>query len=88
MQRIPLSDTVAILGERSTDLLSLDEALTNLSATDSRMCQVVEMRFFGGLTTEQTSEVLGISSRTVEREWCLAKAWLRLQVNQGTEDEP
>jgi RNA polymerase sigma factor (TIGR02999 family) len=58
------------------DLVALDDALRTLGALDPRQCQVVELRFFGGLSVEETAEVLGISTATVKREWQLAKAWL------------
>jgi RNA polymerase sigma factor (sigma-70 family) len=60
----------------SVDVLALDEALDALSAIDSRQCQVVELRFFAGLSIDETATALGISSATVEREWAVAKAWL------------
>jgi len=62
--------------ERTADLLALDEALAALEKIDSRKSHLVELRFFGGLTAEETAEVLGISLRTVHREWDLARAWL------------
>jgi RNA polymerase sigma factor (TIGR02999 family) len=62
--------------DRTTDLAALDEALAALSELDPRKSQLVELRFFGGLTAEETAEVLGISLRTVHREWDLARAWL------------
>lgn len=62
--------------ERAREIVALDEALDSLSALDPRKSQVVELRFFGGLTLEETAEVLKVSSRTVLRDWDLAKAWL------------
>ena len=59
-----------------TDVVAVDDALKSLEVLDSRKAQIVELRFFGGLTTEETSEVLKLSTRTVEREWSLAQAWL------------
>lgn len=64
------------LGERTDELLALDEALERLSALDERLGRVVEYRFFGGLTIEETAEVLDISAMTVKRDWRKAKAWL------------
>ena len=64
------------LGERADELLALDEALTRLAGFDQRLAQVVEYRFFGGLTIEETSAVLDVSSMTVKRDWNKAKAWL------------
>src|SRR5262249_35259214 len=62
--------------DRSENLLALDEALTSLEKIDSRKSQLVELRFFGGLTADETAAVLGISVRTVHREWDLTRAWL------------
>ena len=62
--------------DRSEDLLALDEALAALEKIDSRKSQLVELRFFGGLTADETAAALGISVRTVHREWDLARAWL------------
>ncbi len=64
------------LPQQSADVLALDEALAALEKIDSRKGRVVELRFFGGLTAEETAEVLGISMRTVHREWDLARTWL------------
>jgi RNA polymerase sigma factor (TIGR02999 family) len=66
--------------EPSTDLLALDEALTKLAALEPERARVVELRFFGGLTNEEVSELLGISDRTVRRHWQYAKAWLYREV--------
>jgi RNA polymerase sigma factor (TIGR02999 family) len=60
----------------SVDVLALDEALTDLASLDERLCQVVELRFFAGLSIAETVEALGVSSATVERDWTFAKAWL------------
>lgn len=61
----------------SLDLLALDHALTDLAALDPKQAQVVELRFFGGLTIEETADTLGISPATVKRPWTMARAWLR-----------
>jgi RNA polymerase sigma factor (TIGR02999 family) len=68
-------------GEADVDLLQLDRALDELASFDPQQCQIVEMKFFGGLTIDEMAEALNISSATVEREWVIAKAWLynRLQ---------
>ena len=63
--------------EKSHDLLSLDEALDSLAAVDERKSQVVELRFFGGLSVAETAAALGVSPETVMRDWKLARAWLR-----------
>ena len=67
--------------ERSTDVLALDEALSQLAELDSRKSQIVELRFFGGLNETETAEVLNISLRTIQREWNLARAWLFQQLS-------
>ena len=69
-------DEVAVAGGRSADLVALDDALKALAGIDPRKEQVVEMRFFGGLSVEEIAEVLKISSVTVMRDWSTAKAWL------------
>jgi len=61
-------------------LLALNEALDNLAAIDPQQSRVVELRVFGGLTVEETAEAMGISPRTVKREWSMAKAWLHRQI--------
>ena len=62
--------------ERTSDLVALDEALTSLAKFDERRSRVVELKFFGGLSIEETAEVLKVSPTTVERDWTIAKAWL------------
>jgi RNA polymerase sigma factor (TIGR02999 family) len=66
--------------ERSAEVVALDEALKSLAAVDSRKSQIVELRFFGGLSIEETAEVLSVSPGTVMRDWTLAKAWLRREI--------
>ena len=73
--------------EESIDLLRLDEALGELETRDPRMAQVVKLRFFAGLTVEQTAGALGVTSRTVDRDWTGAKAWLARHMGHG-EREP
>jgi RNA polymerase sigma-70 factor (ECF subfamily) len=73
---ISLNEALAAATERSTDLVAIDEALESLSRFDERKGRVVELRFFGGLTIEQTAEVLKVSPETVRRDWRLARAWL------------
>jgi RNA polymerase sigma factor (TIGR02999 family) len=63
----------------SEELLAVDEAVERLAALDSQQAQVVEMRYFGGLTVEETAEALGIAERTVKRDWAMAKAWLQTE---------
>jgi RNA polymerase sigma factor (TIGR02999 family) len=75
-----LDNVAAVFEERTLDLLALDEALEKLAVLDPQQAKVVELRFFGGLTIEETARSLEISHATVEREWKLARAWLRREV--------
>jgi RNA polymerase sigma factor (TIGR02999 family) len=72
--RIELSD--GLVSQRGTDLVVLDDALASLAVIDARKCQVVEMRFFAGLSVAETAEALSVSQETVMRDWKLAKVWL------------
>jgi RNA polymerase sigma-70 factor, ECF subfamily len=74
--QISLDENLAAAPEKTTDLLAIDEALKALTRIDERKGRVVELRFFGGLTLEETAEVLAISPETVRRDWRLAKLWL------------
>jgi RNA polymerase sigma-70 factor (ECF subfamily) len=74
--------------EESENMLAVDEALARLAALDPQQAQVVEMRYFGGMTVEETAEALGIGARTVKREWALAKAWLHLEISSRLEIPP
>ena len=76
VMRVSLDEAQGVSTERGQDLVALDEALTTLSAIDERKARVIEMRFFGGLTAEETAEVLEVSRETVLRDWRLARAWL------------
>jgi len=71
-----LDEGVTAIDERAETLCALDEALTRLAVLDPRLAQVVECRFFGGLTEEETADVVGTTSRTVRRDWTKAKGWL------------
>jgi RNA polymerase sigma-70 factor, ECF subfamily len=82
-QRITLDDDVAVTADRPIDLLSLDEAMGRLSQLDPRKGQVVELRFFGGLTNEDVANVLGVSRATVADDWTIARAWLRSELSKG-----
>jgi RNA polymerase sigma factor (TIGR02999 family) len=75
-QRVTLDDALVVTEEPGQDLVALDDALQALAAVDARKSQVVEMRFFGGLSVEETAEALHVSGDTVMRDWRLAKAWL------------
>jgi RNA polymerase sigma-70 factor (ECF subfamily) len=78
--RLSLDEAAISSEEKDADLLVLNEALDNLAAIDPQQSRVVELRVFGGLTVEDTAEALGISARTVKREWSMAKAWLHQQI--------
>jgi RNA polymerase sigma factor (TIGR02999 family) len=82
---VSLDGELRIRGDPCVDVLGLDEALKSLAAFDQRKSQVVELRFFGGLTADETAEALGISSETVLRDWKMAKVWLlrELSVEQA-----
>lgn len=74
--RVPLDDVLAGAGARGIEMLALDEALETLFKVDGRKGRVVELRYFGGLSVEETAEVIGVSPETVKRDWRMAKAWL------------
>ena len=78
--RVSLSAAADVAEEEAADLLALDEALRKLAAFAPRQCQIVELRFFGGLTNEEIAEALAVSLTTVEREWRSARAWLRAEL--------
>lgn len=70
-------------GPGDVDLITLDAALTRLAALDERQAKVVELRYFGGMTVEETAEALDISPATVKRHWTLARAWLKRELTEG-----
>lgn len=80
--RISLEDAILVSGQSSRELVALDDSLTALEAVDERKSRVVELRFFGGLTREETAEVLGISLDTVKRGWKMAKVWLLREITR------
>lgn len=81
--RVSLDEAVSFFEKREVDLMALDEALNGLAALDPQQAQIVELRFFGGLTIEEVSKVLDISPATTKREWDSAKLWLRRKLNSG-----
>jgi len=88
MPRLSLDQSLGLLERKDLDVVALDEALGNLSKLDPQQARVIELRFFGGLTIEETSEALHISPATVTRDWVTAKAWLFDQLNRaGDEDQ-
>jgi RNA polymerase sigma-70 factor, ECF subfamily len=84
-QRVTLVGDLGGSDERRQDLVALDDALQALAQANERKAQVVELRFFGGLTVEETAHVLGVSTDTVLRDWKLAKAWLLRELRGGDE---
>jgi RNA polymerase sigma factor (TIGR02999 family) len=80
--RLTLDEALIGSAERSADLVALDDALDDLARVDARKSQVVELRFFGGLSVEETAQALKVSAETVTRDWRLAKVWLLRQVSR------
>jgi RNA polymerase sigma factor (TIGR02999 family) len=76
-RRVPLDEIMIVSEERAADVVALDDALKSLAEIDPRQSQIVELGFFGGLSIEETAEVLAVSPGTIMRDWTLAKAWLR-----------
>jgi len=85
--RVSLTEADKMAHERSVDIVALNDALDGLGEIDPRKRQIIELRFFGGLSVEETAEVLKIAPRTVEREWKLAKAWLYRELSKEEKDE-
>jgi len=83
LRRISLTAAIEIAQEQAVDLLSLDEALKTLAEVDPQRSHIVELRFFGGLTIEETSQVMGISTPAVERGWRAARAWLQTELSSS-----
>jgi RNA polymerase sigma-70 factor, ECF subfamily len=81
-QRVSLDQAALISPEKSADLLALDEALDRLARIDARKSQIVEMRYFGGMSVEETAEFLNVSPITVKREWLKARAWLYRELDK------
>jgi len=81
--KVSIEEACLFSEDRSGELLALDEALVTLEKLDPRQSRIVELRFYGGLSVDEASEVLNISPRTVEREWTIAKAWLYMQLKEG-----
>jgi RNA polymerase sigma factor (TIGR02999 family) len=84
--QVVFDESLAVSQKQDAEIVAVDEALTALAAVDARKSQVVELRFFGGLSIEETAEVLKISPKTVKRDWRFAKAWLH-QVLRGEKDD-
>jgi RNA polymerase sigma-70 factor, ECF subfamily len=90
VQHVSLDDVVVVASgqEADTDIVALDHALVGLARIDPRKAQIVEMRFFGGLTVEEISEVLKVSTGTIKRDWRAAKAWLYRELSDEPDDGP
>lgn len=82
-ETISLDEVAVVNDERAAELLALDEALTTLAKVDERKSRVVELRYFGGLSVEETAIVLGVSAETIRREWVRAKAFLHRELSQN-----
>jgi RNA polymerase sigma factor (TIGR02999 family) len=87
VQRVSIEESLVVYGERGADLVALDDALQALAAIDARRSRVVELRFFGGLSVEETAAVLRVSPETVMHDWKLAKAWLLREMSGEKRDE-
>ena len=81
--RVSLNEALAVSDEKDADLVALDEALIELAKFDERKARIVELKFFGGLKTDEIAEVLGVAEITILREWKKAKAWLFLNLNKA-----
>jgi RNA polymerase sigma-70 factor, ECF subfamily len=83
-QRVPLDDNLAVIDPAATERWEdLDRALNRLADLDVRQAQIVELRYFGGLTVEETADVLSVSPKTVKRDWSIARAWLRRELTRA-----
>lgn len=78
---LPLDEALIVSEERSAEIVAVHEALEELAKFDARKSQIVELRFFGGLTVDETAQVLGVSPGTVMSDWTVAKAWLRREIS-------
>lgn len=85
-RRVALDEALEVSDERAAEVIALDEALTALAEFDERKSRMVELRFFGGLSIEETAAVLGVSPGTVMRDWTLAKTWLQREINKRGQD--
>jgi RNA polymerase sigma factor (TIGR02999 family) len=83
LERVFLDEAICISKEKAADVVALDEALTRLAEFDPQQAKLVELRFFGGLSIEESAGVLGVSRTTLKRNWNLAKAWLARELNRG-----
>lgn len=84
--QVSLADAVNVAEEKAIELIALDDALQDLEKMDARKSRIVELRYFGGLSVEETAEVIGVAPITVMREWNAAKAWLLRAISKGVEE--
>jgi len=82
-QKVPLEQAFVTSDQQAEELIALEIALTRLAERDERQSRIVELRYFGGLSVQETAEVLTVSSKTVERDWTVARAWLQREVGGG-----
>ena len=83
-QKLPLEEAFSLPGEQEdVNLVALDEALNKLAEIDSQQSRIIELRYFGGLSTEETAEALGVSPTTIKREWRVARAWLKREIRRA-----
>jgi RNA polymerase sigma factor (TIGR02999 family) len=87
-RHVPLDEAFVMSPEPAVDLVALEQALTRLGETDARKSKVVELRFFGGMTVEETAEVLQISAETVMRDWSVARSWLLRELDRDGNHGP
>ena len=87
LEKVFLEEAVSVSQEKAADVIALDEALTRLAEFDPQQAQLVELRFFGGLSVEEAAEVLGVSRTTLKRNWNLAKAWLARELSRGEQKD-
>jgi RNA polymerase sigma factor (TIGR02999 family) len=83
--KVPLEEALSVCNESPLQIIAVDDALRNLAAIDARKSRVVELRFFGGLSVEETAEVIRVSPETVMRDWKMAKVWLLREISGGTQ---
>jgi RNA polymerase sigma factor (sigma-70 family) len=86
VQHLALDEAAVVSADRTGDVVALDDALNALARLDARKARIIEMRFFGGLSVEETAEVLKVSPATVRRDWSIAKLWLYRELGGGNGD--
>jgi RNA polymerase sigma factor (TIGR02999 family) len=87
MVQVSIDEAMTVVEEKAIDLIALDDALTDLEKLDERKSRIVELRYFGGLSVEETAEVIDVAPITVMRDWQTAKAWLLRAISRGSEGE-